>query len=126
MSEQNGYNNQNFNEDYAYQTVMRNGRPKTRMWSVVSMIVGILSVVCCCFGWMGLFFGVAAIACAIISRNSLGYFDGMAIAGLVLGVFGTVFGLSFAVIPYLIPDELVTEYLEKLLEEYYGSLEGIE
>ena len=50
-------------QEYAYQTVMNNGRPKTMGWSLASMITGILSVVCCCFGWTGLIFGVAAVVC---------------------------------------------------------------
>ncbi|MBO7304536.1 MAG: DUF4190 domain-containing protein [Clostridia bacterium] len=124
MSEQNGY--ENYNEDYAYQTVMRNGRPKTRVWSVFSMVFGILSVVCCCLTYVALVFGILALVFAVVSRTRLGYFDGMAIAGLVLGVFGTVIGFSFAILPFLIPDEALTKYLQDFLDGYYQSLEGVE
>lgn len=107
-------------QEYAYQTVMNNGRPKTMGWSLASMITGILSVVCCCFGWTGLIFGVAAIIIAIVSRKSLGYFDGMSIAGLILGIFGLVFGVAMIIMLFL-----ETEFIESFIEEYNKAMDGV-
>ena len=125
-----GFQNQSNNpneaygeQDYAFQTLMRNGRPKTMGWSVASMIVGIVSIVCCVLGWSGLIFGAASIAFAIISRRQLGYFDGMSIAGLILGIFGFVFGVCILIaVNYLITEEM----LEEFWQEYYKQLEDIE
>ena len=116
MNEQNGY--ENYNEDYAYNTVMSNGKPKTRLWSVLSLVLGILSVVCCCIGWTGIVYGALSIIFAVISRNRLGYFDGMAIAGLVLAVFGMVFGITVLILPYVIPDEWLEDWMDIYFEEY--------
>ncbi len=102
--------------EYAYKTVMRNGRPKTLGWSVASLVTGIVSVVCCCLGWVG-FIGIAAIVFAVIARRQLGYFDGMAIAGLILGIFGVVFG--FAMLMLLYSDN--AEFWQQLEDIYNQS-----
>ena len=119
-------NNQNGdygNQDYAFQTLMRNGRPKTFGWSVASMVIGIISVVCCALGWTGLILGAAAVALSIISRRKLGYFDGMSVAGLILGIFGFVFGVSMLIaVNFLITEEMMEEFWQ----EYYKQLEDIE
>lgn len=110
-------------QDYAFQTLMRNGRPKTLGWSVASLVVGILSVVCCFLGWSGLVLGVAAVAFSIISRKQLGYFDGMSVAGLILGIFGFVFGVSMLIaVNFLITEEMMEEFWQ----EYYKQLEDLE
>ena len=129
---ENGENNQNeesshfgnySEQDYAFQTLMRNGKPKTLGWSVASMVIGILSVVCCVLGWSGLILGVAAVVFSIISRKQLGYFDGMSVAGLILGIFGFVFGVSVLyVVNFLITEEM----LEEFWQEYYKQLEDLE
>ena len=122
----NGYdNNQNSNssyneEEYAFQTVMRNGRPKTVAWSVASLIAGIVSVVCCSLGWTGIVLGALAIVFAILSRRMLGYFDGMSIAGLILGIFGFVFGIAIIIAINSLPPEFWEEYM-KQFEDIYGN-----
>ena len=120
---ENGYDNnpfENDENDYLFKIVTNNGRRKTYGWSVASMVSGILSVICCCTGWTGLFFGIISIIFAIISRKNLGYFDGMAVSGLVLGIIGLVLGVALIVFAYTIDEE----YLEKLLEEYMAEFES--
>ena len=104
-------------QDYAFRTVMRNGKPKTMGWSVASLVLGIISVVCCCFGYASLILGVLAIVFSVLSRKALGYFDGLSIAGLILGIFGLVFGLAVVIGALLVPEELLEDYLE----QYYGE-----
>jgi len=121
----NGYENEEENgeQDYAFQTLMRNGRPKTFGWSVASLVMGILSVVCCFLGWSGLILGAAAIVLSIVSRRKLGYFDGMSVAGLILGIFGFVFGVAMlVVVNFLVTEDMMNEFLE----EYYKQLEDLE
>ena len=119
----NQYQQDNNNEqEYAFQTLTRNGRPKTLGWSVASMVVGIVSVVCCCFGWSGIVLGIGAVLLSIVSRKTLGYFDGMSIAGLVLGIFGLVFGIAMIAGTYMIPEEFWEEYYKELENTYGGDL----
>ena len=114
--------NNNNEQEYAFQTLTRNGRPKTLGWSVASMVVGIVSVVCCCFGWSGIVLGIGAVLLSIVSRKTLGYFDGMSIAGLVLGIFGLVFGIAMIAGTYMIPEEFWEEYYKELENTYGGDL----
>ena len=71
-----------------------NGNNKTLLWSVLSLIFGIASVICCCFLGGGIVLAVVSIIFSFVARKKLGYFDGLAIAGLILGIFGIVFGIS--------------------------------
>ncbi len=121
----NGYNNNPFEkgDDYLFRTVNPNGRRKTYGWSVASLVCGILSVICCCVGYGAVVLGVLAIVFSIISRKNLGYFDGMAIAGLVLGIIGFFLGIAIIVSTYLIDEEFMEEYT-KYLEEYMKEMEG--
>lgn len=105
--------------DYVYQTIMRNGMPKTKSFSVVSLIIGIFSAVCCCFGWSGLILGALAILFSVLSRRRLGYFDGMSIAGLVLGIFGFVIGAVITIVSLSLPEE----FWEEFYKSYYEALE---
>ena len=118
----NGYDNNPFeekNDDYLFQMVTGRGRRKTYGWSLASMISGIFSVICCCTGYAGIIFGVLAIVFAIISRKNLGYFDGMAIAGLVLGIIGFVLGLALIISTYTVDEDMLEKYLNDYLKEYY-------
>ena len=99
----NGYNNNNpfednpFEEDkndYLFQTVTNRGKRKTYSWSLAALICGILSLVFSCVIFAGLIAGVLAVLFSLISRKNLGYFEGMAITGLILGIIGTVIGAS--------------------------------
>ncbi len=97
-----------------YYEIFEKTKHKTRGFSVAAMILGIISVLCCCFGWPSLILGIAAIVFSVVSRVTLGYFDGMCIAGLILGIFGVVFGTSMVVMDILIVKGVFDEYLEKL------------
>jgi hypothetical protein len=107
---QNSENRYQNEQEYAFQMVTRNGKPKTKGWAVASMVLGIISVVCCCFGWSGILLGVGAVILAIVSRRNLGYFDGMTIAGLILGIFGFVFGTMIVIYTLTLPPEFWEEY----------------
>ena len=57
----------------------------------VSLVLGIVGVVCCC---MMPPVGIAAIVCAIIARSRDGSFSGVSLAGLILGILVTVVGAA--------------------------------
>ena len=84
-------------EEYLYKSVME-GKKKSRIWSLASLVAAILSVLCCCVPWPGAVLGVLAVVFAVVSRINIGYFDGMALAGLIVGIFGLVFSVSVMVI----------------------------
>ena len=127
-SENNGSNQQSgfYNpNEYAFKNVIDNGKRKTMGWSVASMVLGIISVVCCCFGWSGLILGTMAIVFSVVSRKSLEYFDGMSIAGLVLGIFGLVFGVAMIIGTYLPPDSYWNSFFEEFESEFNnGTIPG--
>ena len=113
-------------QSYAYKTVM-DGVPRSRGWSVASLVLGILSIVCCCVEYGGLIMGILAIVFSIISRRNLGYFDGMAIAGLITGMIGAVFGIAMLALGlYLNANPEILESYMEYLESIYGeSGEGL-
>jgi len=88
-------------KSYAYKTVL-DGTPRSRGFSVASMVLGIVSICLSSGLYIGFILGGLAIVFSIVSRKILGYFDGMSIAGIILGIFGLVFSaFSIAVNLYL-------------------------
>lgn len=85
-----------------YYEIFEKSKHKTLGWSVASLAFGIISVLCCFLGWGGLIIGAVAVILSVVSRISLGFFDGMSIAGLILGIFGIVFGGAIIVAKILI------------------------
>lgn len=65
----------------------------TRIFSVLSVICSILSILLFPLYYLGIAFAIAAIVLAVISSARLGYFDKAAIFGLVLGIFAGVFSV---------------------------------
>lgn len=96
----NGFNEEKNNvseDEYLYKSVME-GKKKSRIWSLVSLICSIVSLLCCCIPLPGAVLGVLAVVFAVVSRLNIGYFDGLAIAGLIVGIFGLVFSVSMMVL----------------------------
>lgn len=136
---ENGYNNGSPNEenegygengerDYAFQTLNKRGRPKTIGWSIAALVTGIISAVTCSFGWSSLILGIAAIVFSAVSRKTLGYFDGRSIAGLILGIFGTVFGIVMITYSFTIDDEqqrFLWDWIRKMFESTNTGGTGI-
>ncbi len=69
-------------------------RARTRIWSVISLALAILSALLCPIWQAGIILGVLSIGLALLSRYLLGFFDGIALWGLIIGIFGCVFCLS--------------------------------
>ena len=84
-------NEENTSSDERYNEIFENSKHRSRIWSVLSLVFAIASIACCFIGWVGLALSAAAVIFAVISRKSLGYFDGIAMAGLIAGIFGAVF-----------------------------------
>ena len=86
--------------DRAYKTVM-DGVPRSRGWSVASLVLGILSILLSLIPFAGAVLGTVSVITAVISRRNLGYFDGIAIAGIITGAIGFVFGVMSLIIGFL-------------------------
>ncbi|MBO5945145.1 MAG: DUF4190 domain-containing protein [Clostridia bacterium] len=98
----NGFNNE-FDPNNPYNIFDNRGRPKNIIWSVVSLVAGVLSISLSVFGWAGLVFGILAVAASIVARKTLGYFNGFAVAGLITGIFGTVSSVAVIIIAFIDP-----------------------
>lgn len=101
-----------------YKTVVADAK-KTRAWAVASLVLGIVSVLCCCISWFGIVAGALSMLFTVISRKSLGYFDSLSVAGMIIAIFGIIFSavmlmavLYFAEHPELLEDW--TEYSESM------------
>ena len=70
--------------------------------------------------YTGIIFGVLSVAFAFISRRNLGYFDGMSIAGLVLGIIGFILGVVVIIASSMVDEAFMEEY-RKFLEDYMNG-----
>ncbi|MBO5907551.1 MAG: hypothetical protein J6Q85_05330 [Clostridia bacterium] len=112
MSEQQ-FSYENLEGDFNPASAVR----KTRAWSVAALVLSIISILCCCVYWLGLFAGVFAVVCAIVSRRVLGYFDGLSVAAIIVSIFGIVFSaLMTYVVLVLMRDPEIIEILKTELE----------
>ncbi len=103
------YGNNNYdngNGDNPYTIFDRMGRPKNIGWSVASAVCAGLSIFLSIFGWAGAICGICAIVFSILSRRSLGYFNGWSIVGLLVGIVGFVFSTSLIVMAFTNPEML--------------------
>ena len=117
----NGYGGGNF-----YDSSQREQGNGNRGISIASLVCGILSLICCCAGWLGLILAAAALVLGIISlRNN---YDGreLAIAGLITGGCGMVLAIVMlifaAVATGLSPDFLRNGMEYYNLDDIYNIL----
>lgn len=101
-------------EEYVYKTVMRS-KENSRSFSLVSLVLSVLSLLFSPISYVGLILGGLAIGFACYSRKNLGYFDGYSLAGLIIGIFGVVFSFLSLIFTYLIAD---TEFYKQLTLEW--------
>ena len=108
----NGNNNNNYNN---------NGSTQQRKDKIAtaSLICGILAIPGAFTVWLGVIFGIAAIALAIISRLNKGKFEGGAVAGITLGIVFVIISLMlFSVVLKMLsnPDSMnsILKYMESI------------
>jgi hypothetical protein len=94
---------------------------KTRAWSVAALVLSIISVLCCCVYWLGLVCGIFSIVCVIVSRKTLGYFDGLSVASIIVSIFGIVFS---SVMIYVVYGVMSDPKFQELMKNYNISLEA--
>lgn len=87
----------NFTQAESMGSVPDNDQPG-RVYAIISLICGIVSVVCCCACWLPIVCGVAAVVFGIISLNKQPHGNTMAVVGIVCGSVGALIGLVMVVI----------------------------
>ena len=97
--------------NYAGGDLYENNEADKRGLGIASMVLGIVSIVCCCIGGYAIITAILAIIFSAIRMKVKS--DGFAIAGLVTGIIGIVFN-GFIWIAYLAGLE---EYLYELAYE---------
>lgn len=71
---------------------------KSPVMGIISMILGIISMLCCCwFGFLGLIFSAPAVGLGIGALVRKEKYNGMAIAGLVCGGIGLILSVYMGV-----------------------------
>ena len=91
--------------------------------AVVSLIFGILSVVCCCTMFFAIGFGIAAICAAVMDRKKNGS-SGLTTAGLVLGIVGLSLALIYLIWFFVSGefDRLMTAIRSGNLQDYLNHI----
>jgi hypothetical protein len=120
----NGENSENQNDLYTNPYAMPEKKPGNP-FAVASLVLAIISLVCCCFSSISLICAVLAIVFAIIGRRRAGYFDGMCTAGLVCGIIAAALAAFSIISAILNPvDEAMLEEYMKMLEELMKEMEA--
>ena len=91
-------------------------------FAIASMVLGIISVLCCCINYVSIVIAVIAVVFFVVDRKTNGKSNGMAIAGLVLGIFGIASGV-LSIFSSLILNNAFPE-LESIYNSVFESLYG--
>ena len=70
-------------------------KSKSLAFAVLSLIFSALSIVLCFVFWLNLAFAALGIIFCVVSRLRMGYFHGISIAGLIVGIIGAIFSLFY-------------------------------
>ncbi len=70
----------------------------SKVFAIISLVCGIVSLVCSCCGWLSIIVAVAAIVLGIISINKQENAKGMAIAGIVCGGAGLLVSVIILIV----------------------------
>lgn len=101
MSEENKKEEINEEKSFDFGDILEKNK-NSRVWSVAAVIAGALSILLFRISVIGMILALVSVCLAVVSRKILGYFDGIAIAGLIVGIFGIVFGIFGLIFDYMI------------------------
>lgn len=93
-------------------------KPSANACQIISLILGILSIVCCCFGIISVLFAIAGIILAIVGNKKQKH--GVGTGGLVCSIIGLVLSLIILAISlagsYAAPRSMdeIFDYIEEL------------
>lgn len=80
---------QDYTAEVQYQPVPEETEPQNNTLSIVSLVLGILSIVACCAG-AGFMLGIGGIICSVFARKQGK--NGMNTGGLICSIIGVVLG----------------------------------
>ena len=87
---------------------------KNNGYNIASLVLGILSIVCCCFyGILSIILGVLAIVFFVISKKQ-DTSNGMALAGLICAIFGIILGIIYFSMVIFMFDEILAAMEEAM------------
>ncbi len=89
---------QNFNNGVQNVT-SNNGGSETNALAIVSLVLGIISIIAGCCGWLGIVFGIIGIVCAVFANKQSQ--TGLAKGGLICSIIGIVLGVIMTIIGVL-------------------------
>lgn len=103
-------------------TTLQNGNDKNGM-AVASLVLGIISICCCCVSWLSLILGVLAIVFAVLGRKNPAK-KGLTTAGLVMGIIAVVLAVVSIIVARTdwYQDVVVQQMIDMLGEEYADML----
>ncbi len=114
----------NYTQQYAPDPFAQKITPPGRGFAIASLVFGILSALglcCCCFmPPVAIVFGALAIVFAIIYSNKASKLDGMALAGLILGIIGVVIAL-FVIIFTTVNSTVITEAMDEFVRDFQNQ-----
>jgi hypothetical protein len=110
--------NNNTNNTYGGYSVRR----KTNGFEIASMVMGILSIITCCFGIFSLPLGALGILFALLSRRKGSSMSGLSITGIVTSVIGMLLGILIILgaILTLSNSDFREKYIDPVYEQTYG------
>lgn len=82
---------------------------ESKGFAIASLVLGIIGLLCCCFGWIGMIFQVLALVFGIIVLVKKKAGRGMAIAGIICGGIGLVVAIIFTVVGASMANSLVND-----------------
>lgn len=110
-----------YNENDIYGSQMNSVDDKSNnlVLAIISLVCGILSILCCCFGYLGLIFSLVAVALGIISLCLKHGGKGLAIAGIVCGGVGLALSIFIVAAIGLSSTEILEEIENGNFDSYF-------
>ncbi len=84
--------------------------------AIASMVLGIVSVLCCCFPFPGIIGLILGIVALVKVNEGTGGGKGMAIAGVVLNSISTLYAIFF-IINFIITGMIPTDAFESMVDD---------
>ena len=84
--------------DYNYSTQVEAPKSKGKVQSIISLVCGILSLLCCVIPGFSFVPAIAGIILAIVAKKKAGKFPVMSLIGLIASIVGIVIGAIYLIL----------------------------
>lgn len=96
---------------------------QSNVFAIISMIAGIISLVCCCLGMVSIIIAIAAVVLGIISIKKEEPKKGMAIAGIICGGVGLIISVVLVAAGTAIAEAIMANAPADVQQQYQQILE---